>query len=453
MLSEEELRELRMDCHAEDVAIDVERMRLWTSEQATRYFESGGLDEPGVRVLLYGDSIAGGWTRVSPQPTADCPWAGWLHRELRGAARQVEGEGIMGATTQRLLELIDGSLGLRTKMREATTALGRSYDLVIVSAGMNDHRSLSGGSMATAAWRDALVERLRTLQEVIHSAGARCVMLGTPSRACRGDGAIVSKTNARIRSKLLPDLFIDTAALMPAQEKHLFSLDGLHFTEEGYEELAIRLGKLLRGYLATGELYQGKTEDGRPHGFGYYNYSDGSVYQGEFIHGMKSGRGVLRSKDGAVYEGAFLNDVKHGRGVHRSASGAVYEGEYANDVRHGFGIATFPDGAEYEGAFVDDKFEGRGVFRYQDGTVHSGLFKNGLKHGPGCYTYATGAADLCVFEADDDVGEGVRFSSDRCTAWRLINGEINRIIDIDFAKDIARRIGATLSLSVFMLGA
>ena len=40
-LSEEELLEIRLDALAEDLPIDLQRMRLWSHEQAVAYFELG----------------------------------------------------------------------------------------------------------------------------------------------------------------------------------------------------------------------------------------------------------------------------------------------------------------------------------------------------------------------------------------------------------------------------
>ena len=54
----------------------------------------------------------------------------------------------------------------------------------------------------------------------------------------------MSKTNKRIRAKLCADLYVDMQALMPARETYLVGPDGVHPSEEGYEELAIRLGKV-----------------------------------------------------------------------------------------------------------------------------------------------------------------------------------------------------------------
>ena len=123
--------------------------------QAVAYFESGGLDEPGLRLLIYGDSIAGGWTRVSDNPTPDSPWHDLLKQELCGIAREVESCGVMGASTRLLLDNMDQEqLGLRAKRKEATNAIGKSYNAVILVAGTNDHLQLSGGCARPDSSRD-----------------------------------------------------------------------------------------------------------------------------------------------------------------------------------------------------------------------------------------------------------------------------------------------------------
>ena len=45
-LTLEELQELQADAMADDIDIDLEKMSLWTKDQATTYFESGGTEEP-----------------------------------------------------------------------------------------------------------------------------------------------------------------------------------------------------------------------------------------------------------------------------------------------------------------------------------------------------------------------------------------------------------------------
>ena len=52
-------------------------------------------------------------------------------------------------------------------------------------------RSSSGSSMATAAFREDIVRRLRQMQDMIREAGAKCIVLSVPdgaARRARSDG-------------------------------------------------------------------------------------------------------------------------------------------------------------------------------------------------------------------------------------------------------------------------
>lgn len=61
-LTKEELEEIQAEHMADDLEIDLEKMSLWTKEQANDYFESGGEVVPGAGP-------------VGPEPVASVPWA------------------------------------------------------------------------------------------------------------------------------------------------------------------------------------------------------------------------------------------------------------------------------------------------------------------------------------------------------------------------------------------
>ena len=50
MLSQAQLETLQAECHADDVAIDLAKMQLWSEDQARKYFESGGAAEPAAPI-------------------------------------------------------------------------------------------------------------------------------------------------------------------------------------------------------------------------------------------------------------------------------------------------------------------------------------------------------------------------------------------------------------------
>jgi surfactin synthase thioesterase subunit len=56
-LTQAKLEELQADAMADDVDVDLAKMSLWTEEQVTAYFESGGTEEPGAQ-----------WTPPPPAP-------------------------------------------------------------------------------------------------------------------------------------------------------------------------------------------------------------------------------------------------------------------------------------------------------------------------------------------------------------------------------------------------
>jgi len=65
-LTLEELEDIQAEYMADDVAIELERMSLWTSEKAHAYFESGGVEPP--------DPPKASWTQGGATPTGATPW-------------------------------------------------------------------------------------------------------------------------------------------------------------------------------------------------------------------------------------------------------------------------------------------------------------------------------------------------------------------------------------------
>ena len=60
----------------------------------------------------------------------------------------------------------------------------------------------------------------------------------------------------------------------------------------------------------------------------------------------------------------------------------------------------------------------------------------------GTYTYADGEVDVSCYEAGADVGQGVKWSADRATAWELqASKKVPGGIPLDEAAKIAERIG------------
>ena len=75
------------------------------------------------------------------------------------------------------------------------------------------------------------------------------------------------------------------------------------------------------------------------------------------------------------------------------------------------------------------------------GTILAAFAAAGFGAVPVLYTYSSGAAEVGCYRAGADVGEGVRWSADRQTAWRLLDGKVQAHISLDEARELAARIG------------
>lgn len=54
------------------------------------------------------------------------------------------------------------------------------------------------------------------------------------------------------------------------------------------------------------ERYEGEWFEGKMHGKGIYQYSDGSVYEGAWVSGKMQGKGQFRYPNGNLYDGDFM---------------------------------------------------------------------------------------------------------------------------------------------------
>ena len=97
-------------------------------------------------------------------------------------------------------------------------------------------------------------------------------------------------------------------------------------------------------YYANGDVYIGKTNGQKRHGFGkmVYKAEPGDefvrYYEGEWRDDLKDGQGKQQYADGTVHEGYYKEDKRHGRGriVYLAGPGDLceecYEGQFANDL-------------------------------------------------------------------------------------------------------------------------
>lgn len=153
--------------------------------------------------------------------------------------------------------------------------------------------------------------------------------------------------------------------------------------DDGTNELTgtFKDGDLLgRGVFkdATGGVYEGELEDGRPHGHGYMKQGD-EEYIGSFEAGLRQGYGLSLGPQTA-YLGEFNKDAASGSGVLEDELGGRYHGQFKDNKPNGFGTYVANDGAVYQGRFVNGEADGQMlVWSSPSATPVLETWKNGKK--------------------------------------------------------------------------
>ena len=166
-------------------------------------------------------------------------------------------------------------------------------------------------------------------------------------------------------------------------------------------------------------------------GIGTFKYKDGSKYTGKFKNGKRHGQGSLEISDGTVYTGLSKADVFSGEGTILYPSGDKYVGEIQNNKRNGQGAYTFANGLTSIGEWKDNKTVGSHTIAdpekvgekavekiieeknkiitktYDNGDIYVGPLKDGKKHGKGKYTSPNGFLYLGQFKNDKFHGQGI----------------------------------------------
>ncbi|KAL9187266.1 hypothetical protein ACHAXT_001369 [Thalassiosira profunda] len=150
---------------------------------------------------------------------------------------------------------------------------------------------------------------------------------------------------------------------------------------------------------------------------GFYRWG---TYDGELNEdGLRHGKGKMTyDDDGEWYDGNWENGKREGQGTCRDADGDVYEGHWKNGLQEGKGKTTYADGDVHEGNYKDGNWNGRGTYYWKNGEVEVGKYKD-----------------------DEPIGEWVRWSKDRQTAWLSKDGEKTRKISLKKAKEMAAQLG------------
>lgn len=126
--------------------------------------------------------------------------------------------------------------------------------------------------------------------------------------------------------------------------------------------------------------YDGEFKDGKIHGRGRIEYSNGNIFEGELENGAWI-NGKLTTAS-YKYEGGFIYDKeknvnnRHGKGQLVYSDGEVINGIFANGKLHGYTKVVKPNGDTIEGTYRDGKPDGEVTIATKRYT-YNGKFVNG----------------------------------------------------------------------------
>lgn len=145
--------------------------------------------------------------------------------------------------------------------------------------------------------------------------------------------------------------------------------------------------------------YYGEVRDGKPHGLGFIQSTDGSQKScyGLFSSGQLHGYAecINQLKD-IVYKGDFVSGKFHGKGHYRYQN-VSYTGDFDKGQFHGHGrlkvnlyegAQLFVRGGQMYTGFAEN-YENYKQYPYSFEVEYIGYFQNGQYHGRGSLSYAT----------------------------------------------------------------
>ncbi|GAX09721.1 hypothetical protein FisN_19Lh191 [Fistulifera solaris] len=182
-------------------------------------------------------------------------------------------------------------------------------------------------------------------------------------------------------------------------------------------------------------MYDGSfNSNGERHGLGKMTWTNGDVYEGNFENNLRNGKGTMvfaahpGDKSIGKYDGCWKNDMMHGRGFRRYTNGDKYDGEFCLGKRHGEGRFTYANGDMFWGWFEDNDIHGFGRYYYASGQRYEGEFFRGERCGVGKLQGKDGRIEIFQYVGNQRVGKGIRWSSDRSTAWLIAANSNEKII-------------------------
>ncbi len=165
------------------------------------------------------------------------------------------------------------------------------------------------------------------------------------------------------------------------------------------------IGPVTHRNAAGQMIYEGRMENGLPHGNGALYRNGELMSEGTFRAGKLNGSGKLYNGGQLVYVGEVRDDVRWGVGASLEHGAPSYFGQWEADEPHGAGMQYKDRQLEFVGQFsrgcpdgrVDQYKDGRlyrelqlrrgmavYMIEYEDGhPVYIGRVKNGVRHGAG----------------------------------------------------------------------
>jgi hypothetical protein len=239
------------------------------------------------------------------------------------------------------------------------------------------------------------------------------------------------------------------------------------------------------------EEYEGEWKDNERNGKGIYRSKDGSVEYTNFANGSPVGEGIKWSPDRQTAkklkdgdEGFEMlpeeaekfarekfdlpvpevSDIKPAP-VHRGLLARLFDtgprfdengklmykdngdwGTWSGEVdseskRKGTGVMAYESEAVYEGNFVNDLYEdetGQSKYTWNDGEYYIGQWKKGERNGKGVYYSLDGSVEVSMYENGRGVGQGIKWSPNRKSAFRLVDGKQSTEISLGVAEKEAK---------------
>ncbi len=128
----------------------------------------------------------------------------------------------------------------------------------------------------------------------------------------------------------------------------------------------------------------GTLQDERRSGKGIMLYGNNEYYDGQWANDLKNGYGTYQNTS-VIYQGYFRDGKYHGKGKLQKTNGEIYEGSFEDDLYHGKAEWVCPakNIKKYIGSFSNGNPEGYGELTYTNADLYIGQFQEGKRHGKG----------------------------------------------------------------------